>query len=203
MTPVQLRCPFCRHMGTFESIANVADASTQEVFGSHTAVMGVRRCPNRECQKGVFVVSAGLRVLVSYPPEVVDVDTTNLPDQVLKSLEEAVQCHSIDCYRAAAIMVRRTLEEVCADRGATGATLKDRIKALGSTVVVPPELLAGIDELRLLGNDAAHIKAQTYNEVGKEEVELAIEVVKTLLLGVYQTASLVERLRALKQQATP
>jgi hypothetical protein len=69
--------------------------------------------------------------------------------------------------------------------------------------VVPPELLAGIDELRLLGNDAAHIKAQTYNEVGKEEVELAIEVVKTLLLGVYQTASLVERLRALKQQATP
>jgi hypothetical protein len=144
----------------------------------------------------------GETAIASYPPEVLDVDTTNLPQQVLGSLEEAVQCHAIGAYRAAAIMVRRTLEDVCAERGASGGTLKDRLKALGTKVVLPPELLEGLDELRLLGNDAAHIEAQTYNDVGKDEVELAIEVVKTLLLGTYQTAHLVDRLRALKQQAT-
>jgi hypothetical protein len=190
-------------MGTFEPIRDVHDAATHDVFGSHRVVMGVRRCPNPECQKGVFVVSAGLTVLVSYPPEVLDVDTTNLPEQVLASLEEAVQCHSIGCYRAAAIMVRRTLEDVCADRGATGDNLKARIKALGTTVVVPAELIDGLDELRLLGNDAAHVEAQAYNEVGPDEVEVAIEVVKTLLLGVYQTAGLIGRLHALKQGQPP
>jgi hypothetical protein len=163
--------------------------------------MGVRRCPNPECQKGVFVVAAGLNVLTTYPPEVLDVDTTNLPREVLESFEEALQCHSIGCYRAAAIMVRRTREDVCAERKATGQNLKERIKALSTKVVLPAELLDGLDELRLLGNDAAHVGAKEYNDVGHDEVELAIEVVKMLLLAMYQTVHLVDRLQALKQQA--
>jgi hypothetical protein len=198
--PVRLRCPFCRHLGTFEPIANVNDAKT---MGSKDGVslgcgMGVRRCPNSECLKGMFVVASGETAVAAYPPEVLDVDTTNLPPQVLGSLEEAVRCHSVGSYRAAAIMVRRTLEDVCADRGATGANLKERIKALGSTVVIPPDLLDGLDELRLLGNDAAHVNAQEYADVGQQEVELAIDVVKAMLLGIYQTADLVARLRAQK-----
>jgi hypothetical protein len=189
-------------MGTFESIDNVKDAKTRVPAGEKLldGAMGVRRCPNSECLKGVFVVRKGDDLVVSYPPEVLDIDTTNLPEQVLESLEEAVRCHSIGCYRAAAIMVRRTLEDVCAEQGATGDNLKDRIKALGSKAVLSQELLDGIDELRLLGNDAAHIDATAYNEVGKSEVELAIDVVKLLLLAVYQTAGVVDRLRQLKQQ---
>jgi hypothetical protein len=37
------------------------------------------------------------------------------------------------------------------------------------------ELLDGLNDLRLLGNDAAHIESQEYSKVGKEEVEVGIE----------------------------
>jgi hypothetical protein len=96
-------------------------------------------------------------------------------------------------------MVRKTLEELCADRGATGDNLKARIKALGTKVVLPQDLLEGLDELRLLGNDAAHIESKEYDTVGREEVEIGIEVTKEVIKAVYQMSELVGRLRALKK----
>ena len=95
-------------------------------------------------------------------------------------------------------MVRRTLEELCADKGAKGNNLKKKIEALASVAVLPTELLQAADELRLLGNDAAHIESQDYDNIGKEEVEVAIELAKELLKAVYQYSSLIGRLRALK-----
>ncbi|MGB2927529.1 MAG: DUF4145 domain-containing protein [Desulfobacterales bacterium] len=97
-------------------------------------------------------------------------------------------------------MVRKTLEELCRDRNAIGDNLKKRIKALGATVVLPQELLDGIDDLRLLGNDAAHIESQTFNQIGSEEVEVGIEFTKEVLKAVYQYGKLLERLRNLKRE---
>jgi len=97
-------------------------------------------------------------------------------------------------------MIRRTLEELCEDKMATGSTLKDRIGALQSSVVLPKELFAALDDLRLLGNDAAHIEAKTYDAIGTAEIEVAIELTKEVLKAVYQLDDLVSRLRALKKQ---
>jgi hypothetical protein len=76
-----------------------------------------------------------------------------------------------------------------------------RLAALGNTVIIPAELLAAADELRLLGNDAAHIEAKTYDKIGAEECAIAIELAKELLKAVYQYANLVSRLQALKKPA--
>jgi hypothetical protein len=115
------------------------------------------------------------------------------------ALEEAITCHANQCFVASAIMVRKTLEELCFDRLATGPNLKDRIKALGANVVLPVDLLSGLDDLRLLGNDAAHIESQEYAKVDQEEVEVAIDVTKEVLKAVYQYSALVDRLKALKK----
>lgn len=96
-------------------------------------------------------------------------------------------------------MVRKTLEELCLDRQATGNNLKERIRSLGGKVVLPQELLDGLDDLRLLGNDAAHIESQEFNKVGQEEVEIGIEFTKEVLKAVYQYSALLTRLRALKK----
>jgi hypothetical protein len=77
-----------------------------------------------------------------------------------------------------------------------------RIKSLGTKVVLPQELLQGLDDLRLLGNDAAHIESEEYNQVGKEEVEVGIEFAKEVLKAVYQYSALLARLRALKKPTT-
>ncbi|MCX5569612.1 DUF4145 domain-containing protein [Kaistia nematophila] len=201
-------CPACRHAGAFYPIANNTDVGrTTRRIGAirdgrpvvDVLHAGIRRCPNDKCNALVFVEMKNDKVLVSYPPQVIDFDATNLPPQVLSCLEEAVMCHASACYRASALMVRRSLEEMCVERGARGDNLKARIAELRSTIVISADLLDAADELRLLGNDAAHIEAKTYDAIEAEEVEVAIELTKELLKAVYQHTSLVARLRALKK----
>ena len=195
---VPLRCPSCRQNGSFEPIAGVTMAvhlSNQE----GNLFMGSRRCPNRDCKAHAFVVWRDpSELLVSYPPERIDFDPKSIPGDVLKSLEEALTCHSQECYTAAAIMVRRTIEDVCADKGAEGKTLYDRIEALSTVVVLPTDFVEALHNLRLLGNDAAHVDAVDYAQVGKAEVEVAIDVTKEILKSVYQLGSIMGRLRSLK-----
>lgn len=191
--PLSLRCPKCHQRATLDSITT-QDARLPEV------IVGHRRCPNPACYVHIFVAyEPPASVIASYPAERLDFDATNLPPKVLASLEEAVTCHASGCYVAAAMLVRKTLEELAHDRQATGDNLKLRIRALRTKVVLPDELLDGMDDLRLLGNDAAHIESQDYATVGKEEVEVAIELTKEILKGVYQYVDLLARLKALKQ----
>lgn len=135
---VSIRCPRCGRDGTFESIG-ANDVS----FPISLRTVGHRRCPNLNCRTYVLVIRDPAGDLVtSYPPEVIDFDPTNVPTSVVEALGEAIKCHANECYVAAAIMVRKTLEELCADRQAQGADLKARIEALGTKVVLPQELLA-------------------------------------------------------------
>ncbi len=198
---VSLRCPSCKKQGTFEMLPS-KDVYLLTVNEPVIAV-GQRRCPNPKCRAHVFFAEREDNVLVSYPAERIDFDTTNLPPAVVEALEEAITCHANRCFVAAAIMVRKTLEELCRDRGATGSNLKDRIKQLGTKVVLPQELLDGLDDLRLLGNDAAHIESREYDKVGQEEVEVGIDVAKEVLKAVYQYSALLDRLRTLKKPSTP
>lgn len=75
-------------------------------------------------------------------------------------------------------MIRKTLEEICNQEGSTGKNLKDRLKYVGGKIMIPRELIEGMDELRLLGNDAAHIQANTFEEIGKNEIEISMSLRK-------------------------
>ena len=118
--------------------------------------------------------------------------------RALAAFEEATTCHANRCFIAAAVMVRKTLEELCLDRQATGNSLKERIRSLGTKVALPQGLLDGLDDLRLLGNDAAYIESQEFNKVGQQEVEMGIEFAKEVLSAVYQYSVLLTRLRAVQ-----
>lgn len=194
---VRVRCPACKRQGTFELLTNIRDLVIQNM--SPPVITGQRRCPNPDCQAHLFFADQGGRIVVSYPPELIDFDPINLPQAVLTTFGEAISCHANRCFISAAIMVRKTLEELCLDRQATGDNLKERIRSLRTKVVLPQELLDGLDDLRLLGNDAAHIESQEFNRVGQEEVEIGIEFAKEVLKAVYQYSALLNRLRALKK----
>ena len=60
------------------------------------------------------------------------------------------------------MMVRRLLEEICADAGAEGKDLFKRLEILKTKVTLPQELFEAMTELKALGNDAAHIDARSY-----------------------------------------
>jgi hypothetical protein len=157
----------------------------------------------RVCRAHLFFVwdHAASRVAALYPPELIDFDTTNIPASVSKATGEAIACHSIECYTASAIMVRKTLEELCHDQKAKGGNLKERLRDLGTKIVVPKDLLDGLDDLRLLGNDAAHIESQEFTTVGEEEVEIGIEFAKEVLKATFQYSKLLKKLRALKKSS--
>ena len=195
-----MRCPTCLHRGTLSVVTEQdANLATGEQPNPRILLFGYRTCPNPECQQIIFVVIEGRDIVVSFPPERIDFDASNLPPAVLATLEEAVTSHSNRCYVAAGMIVRKTLEELCEGRGATGPNLKERIAALVRSVMMPKELLDGLDDLRLLGNDAAHVEAKTYNQIGKDEVEISLEFTKEVLKAVYQYNALLERLRSLKK----
>lgn len=150
----------------------------------------------------MFVVFERRKLKEAYPPLRIDFDTTDVPERIVKTFTEALDCHSHNYFVATAILVRRTLEEICADRGAKGKDLKDRICDLKTKVILPKELFDAMDELRLLGNDAAHIEAKSYEEIGAEELQVAIEFTKEILKGVFQYKGLLTKLQALKKKKT-
>jgi hypothetical protein len=135
-TVVSLRCPVCRQMGTFDGVLQ-NDAHNQT--GGRIFRVGLRICPNPSCRGLVFFIwdMAVKELVASYPPELLDFDPTNIPASITKALEEAITCHSTECFIASAIMVRKTLEELCHERGATGGSLKERLRALGTKILIP------------------------------------------------------------------
>jgi hypothetical protein len=194
---VSLRCPSCRQIGTFDRVGQF-DAQT---LGGRAYLTGLRLCPNHSCRALIFIIwdVVASKLAASYPPERLDFDPTNIPASITKALEEAITCHANECFVASGIMVRKTLEELCHERDATGANLKERLRTLGTKIVLPKELLDGLDDLRLLGNDAAHIESQEFNLVGREEIEVGIEFAKEVLKAVFQYSDLLAKLRSLKR----
>ncbi len=192
-TRISTRCPHCGHNGTFESIGH-------DTLNSNR-IFGLRKCPNQKCFGHLFFVCNTLNkeVLITHPSDTIPFEKENIPEKVLNAFQEAVISHSNNCFVASAIMIRKTLEEICSDRGATGKNLYTRLEDLGTKIVIPKELIEGMNELRLLGNDAAHIESNAFNEIGKNEVEISIEFTKEILKAVYQYESLLKKLRSLKK----
>ncbi|MGI4741760.1 MAG: DUF4145 domain-containing protein [Janthinobacterium lividum] len=192
---LKLRCPHCGHNGTFE-VVGVNDLRLQDTGN----ILGQRKCPNTSCNGHVFFVHEQVsNNNFTYPPEGVELNRNNVPGGILSAFEEAISCYSNQCYVAAAIMIRKTLEEIAVEKKADGKNLFQKLSDLSTKIFVPKELTEAMHELRLLGNDAAHIEAEAYNQVGKEEVEISIEFTKEIIKAVYQYESLLGKLRSLKK----
>lgn len=189
-------CPSCGRDGTFERVG-VSDLHVQPHYW-----LGQRRCPNSNCYSHLFFIWEKDKVIATFPAQRIDFERQNIPQKVSSMFEEAISCHANECFTAAAMMIRRTLEEICLDRGAKGDSLKKRIGSLKDKIVIPKELLEGMDELRLLGNDAAHIESKTFEQIGREEVEVGIEFTKEILKAVYQYSHLLSKLKSLKKKDT-
>ncbi len=196
---ISLRCPHCRSQGTFEPMNECRDLQGQ--FGpNQPGGAGLRRCPHPNCFGLVLVFRNDQgHLIASLPPEIVDFDPSEIPPEVQASFEEALTCHAYECYRAAALMVRRTLEEICREREVDGGNLAERLEALSQKLAVPKELFDAAHALRLLGNDAAHIDARTYDQVGRDEIKLALDLAKEIMKATYQYAALLGRLQDLQR----
>lgn len=194
-----LLCPRCRHWGHFEAVLP-NDGKPEAMRGAMSPYsrIGFRRCPDNSCGAVVYVVWTN-HPSILYPPVTLDFDPTDIPESIVATFKEALLCNAHGCYVAAAVLVRKTLEVLCSELGATGNNLAARVASLSSKVILPPELLAGLTELRLLGNDAAHVESKSYDQIGTEELSVAIEFTREVLKATFQYGDIVRRLQALRK----
>ena len=206
ITPLSIRCPHCSQVGTFPPatsslhyVKGLKDASKTRGVG---LIAVLRVCPNQSCKGIVLTISNGDQCR-TFPPELIDFDSSGLPEKLLSTLREAISCHAAGAYRASAMMVRRLLEEVCEECNVVGRDLHARLNALKSKVILPEELFDAMMELKALGNDAAHIDAKNYSSIGKDECEDSIALAKEILKARFQLKGLVDRLKSRRKSIEP
>jgi hypothetical protein len=84
-------------------------------------------------------------------------------------------------------------------RSFRGFGSESRIRDFGTKIVIPQDLFDGLDDLRLLGTDAAHFESRVFDDIGQKEFEAAIDFTKEGLKATYQYKAVVNRLRSLKK----
>lgn len=203
-TRLSVRCPACHQW------AQMTGPGPDLVVDDDTCYVGFRVCPDPDCSQ--FVICYYELDLARHPVNILTqpaarlrLDASEVPAEITACLEEAATCQAEGCYRAAAMLVRRAVEVACELQGATGKDLKERIDSLSSMGVVSGALVDGMHRIRFLGNDAAHVEAKEYSDIGDAEVGLALKVVVKLLDHLYQNQELVRQLKELgapKAEAT-
>lgn len=186
-------CPHCRVTTKYLPLGGIDDLVIRPNY-----TIGHRACP----QCGCYIhFQWSPEELITFPAQGVEFDASGIPPHIASSLEEAIRCYSHKCNRAAAMLIRRTMEEICKHQGADGNTLWNRIDKLKTIISMPERLFDGMHELRLLGNDAAHVESTNYNSVGNNEIEASIAVIDAILDYIYKhdiSGQLVEKLKALR-----
>ena len=202
---LSFRCPHCMHIGAFNSLGNIKYTFNKiRSQVPYTYFASIRVCPNNYCEGLIFVVVGGNNHgrradVVILPPETIDFDADGIPSNLLLTLKEAIDCHAAGADRAAAMMVRRLLEEICDAAGAKGRDLHLRLADLKGKITLPQALFDAMGELKALGNDAAHIQAKAFDTIGPAEAADSIELAKEILRALYQLDGLVKRLQARKK----
>ena len=179
---VSVRCPACRKNGTFDKLGTDLNLTFP---GQPNCVAGQRRCPDPECHAHLLFRQSGEEV-VTYPPETIDFDASDLPDGVpiqAQLFQRFADHDGGGKERAVCVAQYRFLQPHPAN--AEGDNLVQRINALRDEVTLAAVFFDGLHDLRLLGNDAAHPESRTYETVDKEVVEIALGLTKQVLQAVY------------------
>jgi hypothetical protein len=203
-------CPHCHYAAHFEKYLNTPDiaGASQKIDKREVGYFhGMRRCPN--CRNNVFLVAEQIvesgrflppTVVETFPEPSVEFNRDGLSQMLQDLFEECLVCFQNHCFRAAAILLRRCLEQICAEKGITGGTLHHRLNLLKPLVQIDERLYAILFDIKLLGNDAAHANLASFDKIGHDEASLAIEVFKKVLDSLYHTPDLLTQFQNLKKQ---
>lgn len=116
-----------------------------------------------------------------------------VPESLRKEHLEARACFNAEAYTATVVMVRRTLEGVCADHGITRKPLYAALDEMKSTGLIEGRLLEWAQGLRVLGNDAAHFTGRSVN---RQDAKDALSLAEALLDYMYVFSAQFEKFRA-------
>ncbi|MGW3209538.1 DUF4145 domain-containing protein [Streptomyces sp. NPDC001135] len=105
-----------------------------------------------------------------------------VPSKLRDECEEARRCFTAKAFTATAVMVRRVLEGLCLEQGATAKPLINALKQLAAEGKLDGRLLEWAQKLRGLGNHGAH---HTGMPVQRQDAHDALLLTEAILNYVY------------------
>jgi hypothetical protein len=105
-----------------------------------------------------------------------------VPEALRLEHRESRACFRSGAYTAAVVMVRRTLEGVCAEHGIKANTLVKSLEQMKTSNLIDTRLLEWAQELRVLGNEGAHF---TGKRVSRRDAEDAVALAEAILDYLY------------------
>lgn len=105
-----------------------------------------------------------------------------IPEDIRREHTEARACFKANAYTATLVMVRRTLEGVCSGHGVTAKPLFKALADMQDKGLIEGRLLDWAQELRVLGNEAAHF---TGKSVSRQDAQDALELAEALMDYLY------------------
>lgn len=105
-----------------------------------------------------------------------------VPKPLRDEHNQARKCFDAKAYTAAAVMVGRTLEGVCAENNISERSLIDSLRKMRDQNLIDERLYQWADELRVLRNEGAHY---TGFQVSREDAADALALSEALLDYMY------------------
>ncbi len=119
-----------------------------------------------------------------------------VPAEIASAFESAVKTKGID-PAICLLSLRRVLEMICKDKGATGNNLEIKIKNLIDAKVLPDMFDDACWIIRTLGNEAAHADAVKFSDYEAEQVIDFLSIIIEYLYSVpMRITKMKERLMA-------
>jgi hypothetical protein len=184
---VRFQCPWCGEN------SNVAHQQAIQTPDSRAAFLVI--CEGGNCRRPVMVTAQfysttdGGRSVVDglFPSQRMNYKPDGVPDDIAADFEEALNCQAAGFNLGAATVGRRTLQAALLDKGAKKRDLVDQINELPDDILSHP-LKVAAQHVRLIGNDAAHVRA-----VSADDVASLVDFVELLLEQLYVLPHEIER----------
>lgn len=197
----QIQCPFCMEEGNFELEHH---AEKKKPNSNKKLNFDTYKCGN--CAGYVMVLwsssefggSRGLHDFKVLPWVIGKLKAPDYwPAEVQRFWLQAHESVKNEIWDAGAVMIRSALQVALRLNKATGKDLREEINDLAEKGILPPVMKEWSDELRLLGNDSAHPKAEQVKK-DPQDVKDSLEFLDYLLQYLYDLPKNIEEYRERK-----
>jgi hypothetical protein len=124
----------------------------------------------------------------------------SVPKPIREAFTEARTCFRAKAFIAAAIMCRKTLEGICSAHGAKSRSLAGELKELKDKGVIENRLFEWAEELRTMGNEAAH---GVEFVVSREDAEDTLQFTEALIEYVFTYRDRFEEFKKRRAKSPP
>lgn len=193
----------CYHCGN-ETLMNLVGEhrenwENEDSYGYTVSCMFI--CPI--CQETTYVERYWELGMVAYNGEdivdekiyypAISLDKSYIPENIKTAFEGALKSRNTD-RELCLLGLRRTLERICKEQGATENNLEKKVTELANRNILPPTLKEASDITRHFGNSAAHGDEM---DISKNELNLIVEFVELLINYIYVIPQKILRLKKL------